>query len=81
MLTFLPVLNAATGTYEIPRDSVLCNGLNILNDPITGTSTLATLVAQMNTLLAAMGTWAVSGANITLTGAVCQSVNLPWTVD
>jgi len=81
VLTFLPVLNAATGTYEVPRDSILCNGLNILNDPLTGTSTLTALVAQMNTVLAAMGTWAVSGSNITLTGAVCQSVNIPWTVD
>lgn len=78
-LTFLPVLNSTSGTYEIPRDSILCNGLNILNSPITGTKTLATLVAQMNSLLSAMGTWAVSGLNITLTGAVCTSVNLPWT--
>lgn len=81
VLTFTPVLDAATNTYEIPRDSILCNGLNIFNAPITGTSTLTALVAQMNSLLSNMGTWAVSGSNITLTGAVCQSVNLPWTVD
>lgn len=81
VLTFTPVLDAATGTYEIPRDSILCNGLNILNAPITGTTTIAALVVQMNSLLSAMGTWAASGANITLTGAVCQSVNLPWTTD
>ena len=83
VLTFLPVLNSVTGTYEVPRDSVLCNGLNILNDPITGTSTLATLVAQMNSIsgVSAMGTWAVSGLNITLTGTTCQTVNIPWTVD
>lgn len=78
-LTFTPIKNAATGTYEILRDSILCNGLNILNAPITGTTTVATLVAQMNSLLSAMGVWAVSGTNITLTGAACQSVALPWT--
>jgi len=79
-LTFTPALNALTNTYEIPRDSILCNGLNILNSPITGTTTLTALVAQMNTLLAAMGTWAVSGSNITLTGSVCTTVALPWVV-
>jgi hypothetical protein len=81
VLTFLPVLDAATGTYEVARDSITCNGLNILNAPITGTTTLTALVAQMNSLLSAMGTWAVSGVNITLTGQVCQSVAIPWIVD
>jgi hypothetical protein len=81
VLTFLPVLDSATGTYEIPADSILCNGLNILNAKITGTSTLAALVAQLNSLLPAMGVWSVSGLNIALTGAVCDSVNLPWTTD
>jgi hypothetical protein len=81
VLTFLPVINAATGTYEVARDSITCNNLNILNAPITGTSTLTSLVAQMNSLLSAMGTWAVSGLNITLTGQVCQSVAIPWIVD
>lgn len=81
-LTFTPILDAATGTYEIPRDSVLCNGLSILNAPITGTNTLTALVAQLNSLLGSMGTWAVASATtISLTGAVCQSVNLPFTVD
>jgi len=82
-LTFLPVLDAATGTYEVGRDTILCNGLSIFNAPVTGTSTLANLVAQLNSIrgTSAMGTWAVSGLNITLTGAVCQSVAIPWIVD
>ena len=79
-LTFLPVLSALTSTYEIPTNTVLCNGLNIFHDAITGTTTLAALVAQMNTLLSAMGTWAVSGSDITLKGTACTTVNLPWTV-
>jgi hypothetical protein len=82
VLTFTPAIDAATGTYEVARDSITCNGLNILNSPLTGTTTLTALVAQMNSLLAAMGTWAVASATtITLTGAVCQSVAIPWLVD
>jgi hypothetical protein len=81
-LTFTPVLNPVSGTYQIPRDSILCNGLNILNPPIDGSTTLAALVVQFNSLLAAMGTWAVASATtITLTGAVCQSVVLPFVTD
>lgn len=80
-LTFTPALDPDTASYEIPANSVLCNGLPIFHDAITGTKTLANLVTQMNNLLAAMGTWAVaSGTTITLTGAVCTNVNLPWTV-
>ena len=82
VLTFTPVLDAATGTYEVARDSITCNGLNILNAPLTGTTTLTALVAQMNSLLSAMGVWAVATATtITLTGQVCQSVAIPWLVD
>lgn len=81
-LTFTPVLNPVTGFYDIPRDTILCNGLPILNVPITGSSTLSALVTQLNSLLSAMGTWAVGSATtITLTGSACQSVNLPFTID
>lgn len=80
-LTFTPALDVDTNTYEIPRDTVQCNGMEIVHDPITGTSTLTTLVAQLNSLLSSMGTWAVaSGTTITLTGAICSTVALPWVV-
>ena len=78
-LTFTPVLNEAGGTYEIPANTILCNGMNIFHDAITGTKTVAALVVQLNALVGAMGTWAVSAGNITLTGTACTSVNLPWT--
>jgi hypothetical protein len=58
--------------------------LQIFNDKITGTSTLAALVAQLNTAggTSVMGTWATaSGTTITLTGAVCTSVAIPFIVD
>jgi hypothetical protein len=80
-LTLTPVLDAATGTYEVARDSILCNSMNIFHDPITGTSTLAALVAQLNALLPAMGTWSVSGPNITLSNGPCVSVAIPWQID
>jgi hypothetical protein len=79
-LTFTPATNPSTSTYEIPANSILCNGMSIFHDAVTGTKTLADLVVQMNNLLAAMGTWAVSASNITLTGTACSSVNLPWTI-
>lgn len=84
VLPFTPVLDPATGTYEVARDSITCNGLNILNAPITGTTTLAALVAQLNTTSGtmAMGTWAVlNSTQITLTGQVCTNVGIPWLID
>ena len=79
-LTFTPSLQATTGTYEIANNAVTCNGMLIAHAAITGTSTLATLVAQMNTILGEMGTWAVSGQNITLASTNCTVVALPWSV-
>ena len=84
VLTFTPPLDSATGTYKVAANSITCNGLQIFNDKITGTSTLAALVAQLNTAggTSVMGTWAVaSGTTITLTGAVCTAVAIPWIID
>lgn len=79
-ITDTPMLDALTGTYEVPENSIQCNGMLIIHAKLTGTSTLADLVAQMNSLLSAMGTWAVSGSNITLTGANCTTISIPWQV-
>ena len=79
-LTFVPSLNPLTNTYEIPADRILCNSMPIFHAAITGTNTLAALVAQLNTLVGAMGVWAVSGTNITLTGTACQTVALGFTI-
>jgi hypothetical protein len=79
-LTFTPILDSLTGTYEILRDSIQCNEIPIVHLPITGTSTLANLVAQLNSLVGALGTWAVSGNNITLVTSSCTTVALPWSV-
>jgi len=82
VLTFSPTLDAATGTYEVARDTILCNGMNIFHDPLTGTKTLTTLVAQMNVSLTAMGVWSVLNATqIQLTGTACNSVQIGWLQD
>jgi hypothetical protein len=80
VITILPVLDATTGTYEIPAATVTCNGIQVVHGAITGTSTLAALVAQLNTVLAALGTWAVSSSNITLTTTACATVGMPWSI-
>ena len=80
VFTFLPQVRDETSTYEIAESSIKCNGMAIVHDEITGTSTLATLVAQLNSLVPSMGTWAVSGLNITLTSEVCSDVVMPFIV-
>jgi hypothetical protein len=80
VLTLTPVLNTDTSTYEIPANTILCNGLTIFGAAITGAASLAALVTQLNDEYGEMGTWAVAGGDITLTGTACTSVNIPWTV-
>lgn len=80
VITETPVLNPNTNTYEIVANTVTCNGIQVFHAAVTGTTTLATLVAQMNTVLASLGTWAVSGSNITLTTTACSVIGLPWSV-
>ena len=80
VLTFTPALDPDSSTYEVPANTILCNGLPIFHAAITGTKTLAALVAQMNSLLSPMGVWAVSASNITLTGTACANVNIEWTI-
>lgn len=77
-----PLLNATTGTYEIPAQTVTCNGIQVVHGPVTGTTNLTDLVAQLNTtyVLGALGTWAVNGSQIQLTTTACQSIGLPWQV-
>jgi len=82
VITETPILDTNSGTYEIPAQTVTCNGIQVVHGPITGTSTLADLVAQLNQpyILSALGTWAVSGNNITLTTTACATIGMPWSV-
>jgi hypothetical protein len=77
-ITTTPILNTGTGTYEVPANSILCNGMEVVHNAITGTASLAALVAQLNSYCSAMGTWAVVATDITLIGTACTSINIPW---
>ena len=78
VITTTPILNTGTMTYEVPANSILCNGMLIVGPAITGSATLAALVVELNAKYSAMGTWAVAGSDITLTGPYCDSTNIPW---
>jgi hypothetical protein len=80
VITFTPTLNAARGDYEIPAFAVLCDGAPVANGPITGSTTIAQLIVQLNAQLPEMGVWAqASATTITLTGP-CASVSLPFQI-
>lgn len=77
-LTFTPVKNSVTQTYEVPANSAICEGGPVQHAAITGTNTLATLVAQLDANLSVLGDWNVLNATqITLTGP-CASASLPF---
>jgi hypothetical protein len=80
VLTFTPVKKDETDTYEVPASSIRCNGMVIVHDAISGSESLADLVTELNSKLSALGTWAVSGSDITLTTDVCSDVSIPWMV-
>lgn len=75
-----PVINSGTSTYEVPANSILCNGMGIVHSAITGSTSVVLLVAELNTKLSAMGTWTSTDGDttITLTGTACSSINIPW---
>lgn len=79
VLNFTPVAKD-DGTYFVPSNTILCNGIPIIHEELTGSKSLAALVVELNTKLAPMGIWAVAGSEVTLTGASCTYVNIPWTV-
>ncbi len=78
-LTFTPTKQASTGTYEIGANEVTCDGVAVQHAAVTGTTTVAALVVQLNsfTVLSSLGVWTVSGSNIQLVGS-CNIVEMPW---
>jgi len=79
-LTFTPLINPNSNTYEVPLNTITCNGIQVVHDAITGTTTIAALVAQMNSTagVSGLGTWAASGSNITLSTTACSVVGIGW---
>lgn len=80
VLTFTPVLRESSGEFEIAANTVLCANDNVDNEAIGGVTTLSALVIVLNAspTLGILGTWAVSGSNITLTGTTCSDMELPF---
>ena len=80
VISITPVLSDATGTYEVLASTVLCNGSDVDNGALTGSTTLVALLAQINadSNLAALGTWAIVASDITLTGTSCTDLDFPF---
>jgi hypothetical protein len=74
-----PILSLTKGTYEIPADTFTCDNAPVNHAAITGTSTLAALVAQLNLNLGTVGTWTVVGAQIQLVTTSCAQINPNFT--
>ena len=70
-------LNATTGQYQVEANTIMCNGVPVEHEAISGQTTLAGLVTQLNHLVGVLGTWAVSGDSITITGS-CSTITVPW---
>lgn len=81
-ITQTPIINTHTGgtaTYEVNANSILCNGMMVVHPAITGSTTIAALVVELNSKLSAFGTWTVSGVTkIDLETTACSSLNIPW---
>jgi hypothetical protein len=77
-LSFTPVLNPATSTYDVEASSIQCMGNEIPHAEISGAANLTTLVAQLNATANELGTWSVLNATqIRLVGG-CSTVSIPW---
>lgn len=77
-VTFTPILNTGTGTYLIAANSVLCENAPVTHGAVSGISTVAALVAQLNVTLDFMGTFTVLNATqFQLTGP-CATVSIPF---
>ena len=76
-LTLTPSQDTTTSSYEVEANTIMCNGVPVEHGRITGTTTLAALVTQLNQLVGVLGVWAVSSSNITLKG-LCATVTVPW---
>lgn len=77
-LTFTPTLNSVNGDYEIAANSVLCEGAPVQHAGVTGSTTLAALVVQLNQVLDAMGTFTVLNATQFQLIGPCASASIAF---
>ncbi len=79
-VTLTPRLSVS-GDYQIEADTILCESGQVQHPAISGSTTLAALVVQLNTPISGipgLGVWAVaSGTTITIVGT-CSTLEVPW---
>lgn len=80
-ILFTPIKASSTNTYEINANTFSCDDEPVSHAAITGTTTLAALVAQLNLNLSVVGTWSVVGSQIQLTGTQCAQIDPNWQTD
>jgi hypothetical protein len=78
VLYFTPTLDGSD-LYSIAANSITCNGVPIVHTAVGGgvINTLAELVADLNSKVSILGTWAVDAdddTQIKLTGSSCDDV-------
>jgi hypothetical protein len=74
-----PIINSHTSTYEVPANSILCNGMLVVHPAITGSASVAALVTELTSKVPALGSWTVyAGTQIQLATTACQTLNIPW---
>jgi hypothetical protein len=81
VISQVPIINTHTGgtaNYQVAANSIKCNGMGIVHPAISGSTTIALLVVELNAKLSAMGVWTDANPSITLTGASCSSIEIPW---
>lgn len=81
-IVFTPILathnDGTAQTFELLANSIVCNGEPINHAAITGSTTIAGLIDQLNRFAPSLGLWGGGGSTITLSGTDCDNVNLNW---
>lgn len=83
VLYFTPALGY-TNTYEIAANSIMCNGVPIVHNASTGTTTLAGLATDLQSKVSILGAWTIDTTDATrikLTGSPCPKVEIPFLYD
>jgi hypothetical protein len=72
-------ITKGAGAYAItiPASTILCNGYNVAHPDSGALANFAAVLAWVQANLSELGTWGDADPDLTLTGAVCQTVSIP----
>ena len=76
-INFPATLNSTNGDYEIAASSFVCEGSPVSHAALSGSTTIAALTAQLNSVLSVAGTWTAGASSVNLTGT-CTNASLPF---